>query len=129
MFEIFKDEIIDELCSKRVKGKIDYSKVRYYYYQLRHNFDEINKDELANRLNTLSYDDYLNTFYWHVIRVRANQFDKYICTVCGNQGSYNVHHKTYEHKGREYDYMQDLTLVCVKCHKEIHFLQEQQQVR
>jgi 5-methylcytosine-specific restriction endonuclease McrA len=43
-----------------------------------------------------------------------------LCTVCGTTHDLQAHHKTYEHFGLELLYLDDLEMLCDRCHREYH---------
>jgi hypothetical protein len=44
---------------------------------------------------------------------------KGLCERCGAKG-FQVHHKTYAHRGQEDDHLEDLELLCIDCHAYHH---------
>jgi len=64
-----------------------------------------------------SYNEYLLSDIWIskrdlLIKIRKK------CEKCGSEKNLCVHHLTYENVGDEK--MEDLMVLCLKCHKEIH---------
>jgi hypothetical protein len=51
-------------------------------------------------------------------RNRALRLASWRCSRCGEKRHLEVHHKTYERLGREYD--QDLEVLCETCHERHH---------
>lgn len=39
-----------------------------------------------------------------------------VCQECGDTQKLEVHHKTYEHQYNELEHLDDLVLLCSKCH-------------
>ncbi len=66
----------------------------------------------------IDYQKYLQGPSWRVTRNHALRLAGYRCFRCGTNRSLQVHHKTYERLGREWD--QDLEVVCEPCHNGIH---------
>jgi len=66
----------------------------------------------------MTYKEYLLTDEWKkkrkIILERAN----YRCQVCDSNKNLHVHHRTYENIYNEN--IDDLTLLCGKCHKQFH---------
>lgn len=80
-------------------------------------------DELGDRwmwlaLQTLPYDEYLETFHWSCVRSRALSYAENRCQVCFSDQSLHVHHRTYEYRGRERP--ADVTVLCKECHETFH---------
>jgi hypothetical protein len=64
------------------------------------------------------YLAYLQTGSWRITRNRALKLVCYRCERCGSGRSLEVHHKSYERLGREWD--QDLEVLCSDCHEGHH---------
>lgn len=73
-------------------------------------------------LSSKRYTEYINSRQWKqraaAMVARAN----FRCQRCGSTRTLNVHHLTYEHLGDEWP--QDLIVLCRKCHKEEHGIEE-----
>lgn len=65
-----------------------------------------------------SYDAYLKSDHWQHMRALAREFYGDRCVLCGATRRLDVHHRTYERKGRER--LSDLILLCRKCHGRFH---------
>lgn len=61
------------------------------------------------------YLAYLNSAEWRMRRQRALKLAGYRCHRCGAKRPLQVHHKTYDRLGAEWD--QDLEVLCVTCHE------------
>ena len=85
-------------------------------------------DKFAKEVNKLKYRDFLKTKYWQNVRIlkrrSLNHPHMGKCEICGNtnkpQRNKNTHHLTYEHKGYEWLYLDDLMELCIICHRIIH---------
>ena len=64
------------------------------------------------------YDQYLQSQSWRITRNHALRRARYECSKCSSKRNLQVHHKTYERLGREWD--QDLEVVCEDCHGNLH---------
>ncbi|HLZ64346.1 MAG TPA: hypothetical protein VKR06_46040 [Ktedonosporobacter sp.] len=70
-------------------------------------------------LRTMPYHEYLQTPEWHERRLRAMKRAGFHCQVCNaSRVRLNVHHRTYERRGDEYD--KDLITLCEYCHGIFH---------
>lgn len=86
--------------------------------QQRKNRKQINKGDIA-RLRSMPYKEYLQTEHWQNVRRRALKTAKGRCQLCNeNKKALDVHHKTYERKGREY--RRDVIVLCRSCHEKFH---------
>jgi len=67
------------------------------------------------------YKKYISSAEWDKIRKKVLKRDEYKCSHCGDdKTSLHVHHLTYANLGDEENHLEDLTTLCVKCHKKIH---------
>lgn len=64
------------------------------------------------------YDEYLKTEHWKITKRLTLEHYKNVCAVCGTDKKLNVHHITYENKGKEK--LEDLQILCERHHKETH---------
>jgi len=66
------------------------------------------------------YDDYLKSEYWVKVREAVKRRASFRCQVCNSQHDLQAHHRTYEHRGRELEFLDDLTCLCRRCHAIFH---------
>lgn len=71
----------------------------------------------AFELKEMSYEEYLKTSEWRIIRSAALIRAKWTCQVCGAKAT-DVHHRVYTTRGQEQP--EDLVVVCASCHKKLH---------
>lgn len=64
------------------------------------------------------YRDYLQTPEWAAIRERIQRRDGRKCKICGGTEELQIHHKSYDHRGREDP--RDLITLCGGCHASTH---------
>lgn len=76
--------------------------------------------EIGHVLSKMPYKDFLDSSYWHMVRAYKIESCGAQCLFCGSSERLNVHHKTYRHRGREHEHLDDLIVVCKPCHKKIH---------
>jgi len=77
-------------------------------------------EEEIQELRTMDYQQYLATSHWESVKRLAHSYYHYKCSECGSEKGLEVHHKTYEHRGNEEDYLDDLMLLCPVCHERSH---------
>ena len=65
-----------------------------------------------------TYAQYLQTAHWKQVRQRALQRADGACQLCNSTIRLDVHHRTYENLGHEYDW--DVTVLCRECHGLFH---------
>lgn len=77
--------------------------------------------EDCEKLQKLSYEDFLNTKYWDLVRRYKLKRSGFKCELCNSNGkTLNVHHKTYDNHGMEHDNLEDLIVLCRNCHEKFH---------
>jgi len=76
--------------------------------------------EAKERLKEMPYEEFLGTIYWDIVRRYVLWKRKFICGLCNSDGQLNVHHKTYDHRGEEYLFLEDLIVLCQPCHAKFH---------
>lgn len=69
-------------------------------------------------LASMPYGDFLLTPEWRSMRLRAIRSADFACQVCNGSGALDVHHRTYERRGRELP--GDLVVLCWECHRLFH---------
>jgi 5-methylcytosine-specific restriction endonuclease McrA len=67
-----------------------------------------------------TYQKFLNSPYWKMVRKEVLQRDKKMCTKCGSTADLQVHHLTYVNHGNEMYHLEDLVTLCEICHKKEH---------
>ena len=64
-------------------------------------------------------NSYYDSLKWSHIRDLIHKRDKN-CQRCESVDNLNVHHIIYDNFGNEKDHLEDLVLLCRKCHKTLH---------
>lgn len=77
--------------------------------------------KIMTKLKQMPYDEYLKTSHWQKVRQRKIKDVGYKCQICGESGKeLHLHHNSYEHKGEEQHYLEDLVVLCCDCHNLFH---------
>lgn len=71
-------------------------------------------------LKKMPYNDFLKTAYWQSISTYIIDLNKGRCSACGSDKKPCVHHKTYQHRGEEIFFLEDLACLCLVCHNKFH---------
>jgi hypothetical protein len=79
---------------------------------------QIERQVVADHLRALPYGDYLKTDHWQEMRAEALKRAGNRCQVCNFPDKLHVHHRTYARRGHEL--LDDLTVLCERCHKLFH---------
>ena len=74
--------------------------------------------QLKSKLKELIYNNFLLTNYWRLISKYLRLNNK--CKNCGSISKLVVHHKSYENHGDEINHLNDLVVLCEKCHNRFH---------
>lgn len=82
-------------------------------------FSKENKN-LEEFIIKMKYSDFLKTLYWRSITKYKKERSNYKCELCGSTENLQIHHKTYIHHGKEIFYLNDLIVLCGRCHKNEH---------
>ena len=68
----------------------------------------------------MPYQMFLNTYYWKTISdYKKEQFGNK-CQLCGSEKYLNTHHRDYSIRGEEFKNLNELTVLCNKCHSKFH---------
>jgi DNA replication protein DnaC len=79
-------------------------------------------DEICDSYRDMPYEEFLRTEYWAVVRDHlVGKVGK--CQLCSSRSNLAVHHNSYQHHGREHQHLEDLIVVCDRCHMYFHRLQ------
>ena len=71
--------------------------------------------------NRMTYPEYLQTNYWHMVVCEKKYSVGEICQICGIEKKLQVHHNKYDHRGQEHLFLnEDLVCLCDFCHKKFH---------
>jgi len=66
----------------------------------------------------MNYQEYLLSPQWQAKREMALSLACWRCQVCNTENDLNVHHRTYDRLGHEYQ--ADLVVLCRRCHGLFH---------
>lgn len=86
-----------------------------------------NDTDIAQKINTMSYKDFLKTPYWKAISLYKKKNAKCKCELCQSTIHLQTHHKTYDNHGYEHNKDiadKDLIVLCGKCHRKMHNLND-----
>lgn len=79
-----------------------------------------------NKTPKENYDVFLNSNYWKYVRDLKIATSGGKCQICGCRKGLNVHHNTYAHHYNEHLHLEDLVVLCSKCHEKFHNIVKQQ---
>ena len=67
------------------------------------------------------YTLFLQSDYWKQVRYVKLKEVGYKCQLCGKRNTtLHVHHNSYEHHGDELNHLDDLIVLCKRCHEGYH---------
>ncbi len=78
------------------------------------------KEAVYASLKSMPYSQFLKTDYWFIVSSYAKYKAGYKCKFCKSKYRLNTHHSTYENRGRELHYLDDLVVLCHSCHEHHH---------
>lgn len=81
--------------------------------------------ERAKVLRQMPYGEYLRTPEWRARREIELYRAGHRCQACDDTRHLEVHHRTYEHRGRELP--GDLIVLCSSCHTAVHLVMDARQ--
>ena len=84
----------------------------------RYGVEKIGKNKLGQY--KLDYAKYLKTPHWKKVRDLKLKECGHKCQLCGSKVRLEVHHNSYKHLWIEGLYMNDLVVLCHKCHSKFH---------
>lgn len=67
-----------------------------------------------------NYYDFLNSDYWKYVRKLKLKSAGGKCQICGGKHNLVVHHNSYAHHKEEHKHLEDLVVLCRKCHEKFH---------
>lgn len=72
----------------------------------------------ADSLRSIPYKEFLKTPYWMAVSDHVKTMHPW-CVLCTEPFAepLEVHHRTYIHRGSEWLYLDDLTVLCHECHQ------------
>lgn len=73
---------------------------------------------LLQDLKATEYDKYLQSGHWRELSSETKRLADYRCQICNSPYDLNVHHRTYQRRGHEFQ--SDLICLCHKCHELFH---------
>lgn len=77
---------------------------------------EVDYNGFSEYLKGMGYQEFLSTRYWYAIRLKIRSLQK-SCQCCTAEADvFQIHHRTYEHHGYEHKNLEDLRLLCFRCH-------------
>ena len=99
----FKEEIS---ISKKYKGALMYL--------------DYDTNKIENYIKSMNYYEFLKTPYWKTVSLKKKQEANFRCQLCNSNGSLATHHRTYKIRGRELQHLNELIVLCSKCHEKFH---------
>lgn len=90
------------------------------YEKLFSNAKPLDWSKVKDYILSMKYFYFLKSSYWRIISEEKKRIAKWQCS-CGCRESLQTHHLSYNHHGEEHLYMEDLRVLCNKCHQgDIH---------
>jgi hypothetical protein len=80
-------------------------------------YEDVEEDGVVR---AYTYQEFLRSEYWQIVAAYVKWLRGGRCQMCDSDRNLHTHHKTYKHKGLEYKHLDDLVVVCAKCHGNHH---------
>lgn len=77
---------------------------------------DLDWEKVKSYILDLKYFYFLKSSYWLIISQEVKRRANWKCS-CGCRESLQTHHLSYDHHGEEHLYMNDLKVLCSKCHQ------------
>lgn len=77
-------------------------------------------ENIENFFKKMPYDVFLISNYWKIVSNYKKKISDNKCQLCNSKKYLNTHHNNYKNKGKEYKKLNDLVILCNKCHKKFH---------
>ena len=91
------------------------------FYTLKNELFFADEKEVAEAINNMTYQEFLDTPYWRTIARHVRKKARYRCQLCNGNGQLHIHHRTYENHGYELQRCEiDLICLCADCHEKFH---------
>jgi 5-methylcytosine-specific restriction endonuclease McrA len=95
------------------------------YYDINNAFDKCCLEELSVYIKNMNYYDFLETPYWKAVSLKKLKQAGFRCQLCNEKGKLAVHHRNYNIRGHEHENLNELIVLCYKCHKIHHKIDEE----
>ena len=79
----------------------------------------VDSSEVKEMIKKLEYKEFLRTPYWKAIS-EYKKYENKKCQLCSSTDNLHVHHTNYRILGEEIFKMDELTVLCDKCHNKFH---------
>ena len=118
----------EETTSEFISNYLDSSKAWNEETNFYHAFKQVerlfscsvNQEVVVQHIVAMPYNDFLNTPYWKCVAKEVYRRAKFLCSICGQTGQLNAHHRNYSIHGYEIEHVGELTCVCQSCHSIFH---------
>lgn len=80
---------------------------------------DLDWEKVRPHILKLKYFYFLRTSYWLIISQEIKRRGEWKCS-CGCRENLQTHHLSNEHHGEEHLYMNELQVLCRKCHQGLH---------
>lgn len=85
-------------------------------------------DIIAGYIKNMNYYEFLKTPYWKAVSERKRRSANFKCQLCNSKLNIVTHHKTYEIRGYEHENLDQLIVLCKKCHEKHHDIKKVEEV-
>ena len=83
-------------------------------------YADVDWKTICKHIKGMDYHNFLKTPYWKAIAAHTKYKAGYKCQLCNSPHNLITHHRNYGIHGFEHAHMQELTVICNKCHNRFH---------
>jgi hypothetical protein len=108
---------------KEIDIKNSEEEIEYIEYSVIENYDYLllNIDERIETIyKEMPYQIFLRSSYWQIVSEYKKEISGHKCQLCISNVQLNTHHNNYKNRGQEYKNLNDLIVLCSKCHSKFH---------
>lgn len=116
--DISKDFATEKFIKDYIHNDLEISPYKYGFEFTTMKFAYVDWNKIRIVLSQLPYRAFLQTNYWKIISSYLKYKNGGHCNRCPSETHLNVHHITYDHHGMELFFLDDLEVLCEKCHRK-----------
>jgi hypothetical protein len=92
----------------------------YYHDDFKNKTKEEVFDYFSDTMSKMPYNIFLESDYWKYIVNIKKESTGNKCQICNSTKYLQTHHNNYKNRGYEYKNLNDLVILCNKCHSTYH---------
>lgn len=109
-----------DFCKIYLNPEMEWNKGVKNYEKMQQISSIRNISLLKQYIKNMPYEDFLKTPYWRAVSEKKRRQSNFKCQMCNDETFLQVHHRSYENHGLEHLHLEDLIVLCKKCHEKFH---------